>query len=239
MVCPEIPGEVAAWPTKFRKKLSQDSSTLLGSASQALWSSSRYTLLVPSRKLSVSLERGTGRGTGAAFDLSDVEWKHLVWEEGRTLDWESVLRMASFAREEPLLNQTIALIDDLRLTTNPENDPLNNSIKILKKRNKVDKSNLLYNISCKAHTQSLEIWSENNLLFRYFISDLTHSDHEIKLETPKITDRLNKFQFVREYKHKNYEIKAKLRGRREGKRTSWIKDGGAFFTEVTEKEREK
>ena len=65
--------------------------------------------------------------------------------------------MASFAREEPLLNQTIALIDDLRLTTNPENDPLNNSIKILKKRNKVDKSNLLYNISCKAHTQSLEI----------------------------------------------------------------------------------
>lgn len=76
MVWPEIPGDVAAWPTKFLKKLSHDSSTLLGSASQALCSSSRYTLLVPSRKLSVSLERGTGRGTGAAFDLGGVEWKH-------------------------------------------------------------------------------------------------------------------------------------------------------------------
>lgn len=49
--------------------------------------------------------------------------------------------MASFAREEPAaLNQTIAFIDDLRLTTNPENDPLNNSIKILKRKKKKKKT---------------------------------------------------------------------------------------------------
>ncbi|RYR34496.1 hypothetical protein Ahy_A10g049424 [Arachis hypogaea] len=42
-------------------------------------SSSRYTLLVPSKKLSVNLERGTTRGTGAdsALDLKLVVWKFL------------------------------------------------------------------------------------------------------------------------------------------------------------------
>jgi hypothetical protein len=75
MVCPVIPGEAAAWPTKLRKKLSHDSSTELGSASHARCSSSRYTLLVPSRKLSVRRESGTARGTGAANSLGRVEWK--------------------------------------------------------------------------------------------------------------------------------------------------------------------
>lgn len=61
-------------PVKFLKKICQDGSTLLGSASHVRWSSSRNTLLVPSMKLSFSLESGTAFVSAAAWQRTLLSW---------------------------------------------------------------------------------------------------------------------------------------------------------------------
>jgi len=80
---------------------------------------------VPSKKLSVNLERGTARGIGAAcaLDLKTVLWKLLpcddVDDDGKTLaldtryvdpPFERVLLIACFAMLVPALNH--AMLDD-------------------------------------------------------------------------------------------------------------------------------
>ncbi|KAL4571486.1 hypothetical protein LXL04_018246 [Taraxacum kok-saghyz] len=99
MVWPDTLGDMADWPTKFLKKLSHDSSTLVGSASQALCISSSGT------------DRGMGEGSG--FDLGIVVWREWC-DDGRRRGLDAydrpcvtVLLIASFATVDPALNHAI------------------------------------------------------------------------------------------------------------------------------------